>query len=129
MDTNLFACFDEGRVTAAGMTRDMGSLPWKAHPKFIGVSLKDMVSSEDAGGLFSCHLVRIEPGCAIGLHTHPASIELHEVMAGGGVCVVNGDTIPYAPGNVAVVPCAVAHEVRAGVDGLCLFAKFVAVTA
>lgn len=125
MGRDLFQKFANGTVAYAGKHSDLACCEWVEHKDFAGVFLKNVISAEQTGGLFSCHLVRIEPCHKIGLHTHPGSIELHEVITGSGVCLVSQETLPYAPGGMAVIACDAPHEVRAGKDGLCLFAKFV----
>ena len=118
----LFARFDAGRL--AGRGREFASLPWNGHPVFAGVALKHLVTAAESGGLFSYHLVRIDPGCAIGDHLHDPQLETHEVLAGVGECDIGGVGVAYEPGVVAIMPPRVRHEVRAGEDGLLLFAKF-----
>lgn len=127
MNKQLFTDFENGKFTAFGQAIDVSSLPWNAHKDFEGVFLKNIVTPEHTKGLFTCHLVRIEPGKKIGMHTHPASIELHEVIAGEGKCITEHGEIPYAPGEMAVLPDNSPHEVLAGDSGLCLFAKFITV--
>ena len=125
METNMFRQFDEGVLAANGENIDMAGRSWNEHRDFSGVYLKNVVSAEQTEGVMSCHLVRIEPNKMIGMHTHPASIELHEVIAGSGVCVTEQGTVDYRPGRVAVLDRNAPHEVRAGENGLCLFAKFI----
>jgi Uncharacterized conserved protein, contains double-stranded beta-helix domain len=107
------------------MERDFTALPWRPHPAFAGVALKHLVVGEDSGGLFSYHLVRIDPGKAIGDHIHDPQLETHEVVAGRGVCLNGGERIEYAPGVISIFRPGTAHEVAAGEDGLLLFAKFI----
>lgn len=121
MEKALFALFDTGTAFANGCTGNLAELPWKAHPKFAGVALKDIV----AASRFTCHLVQVEPEHAIGLHTHTDSIELHEVISGSGICRTEQGDVVYTPGTVAVMEANAPHEVVAGKDGLCLFAKFI----
>ena len=52
------------------------------------------------------------------------ALETHEVIAGQGVCLNDGTEIPYEEGTVSFFPAGVPHEVRAGTEGLSLFAKF-----
>lgn len=125
---SLFQQFEGGKLVAAGRSVDVQELAWNPHPSFKGVSLKNVVTAEHTAGLLTCHLVRIAPECAIGMHTHPTSMEVHEVVQGSGVCLTEDGEIPYVPGTIAVLPHNAPHEVRAGGQGLCLFAKFVAVT-
>ena len=129
MENDLFQQFENGALAGAGGQTDLGRLAWNEHKDFAGVFLKNVITAEQSGGLFTCHLVRIEPNRAIGLHTHPASIELHEVTAGSGVCLTDQGEIAYAPGTVAIIFRNAPHEVRAGEEGLRLFAKFITVPA
>lgn len=129
MQQNTFARFENGTLAAGGTSASIASLPWNEHKDFKGVFLKSIVPAELTAGLVNCLLVRIEPGMKIGLHTHPTSIELHEVIEGSGTCITEQGDLPYAPGVIAVLPANSPHEVLAGKDGLCLFAKFVTVPA
>ncbi|MDR0576701.1 MAG: cupin domain-containing protein [Candidatus Accumulibacter sp.] len=125
MEQDVFTVFAHGRLADANGQIEFSRLEWKAHPQFAGVFLKNLVAPEQTHGLLTCHLVRIEPGCAIGRHLHPASIELHEVVEGEGVCRTEGGDIGYVPGTLAVMPAGSPHEIVAGDRGLSLFAKFV----
>ena len=82
------------------------------------------MTAKETGGAYSFHLVRIAPNKAILDHIHDPQLETHEVIAGTGVCVNDGHEINYAPGVISIMPSKVHHEVRAGKDGLYLFAKF-----
>ena len=99
-------------------------LAWNAHPTFKGVYLKHLATSEDTHGKFSCHLVRVEAGCEIGSHIHDGKWELHEVLEGGGECILAAQNIPYQPGVTAVIPENMEHTVRADQE-LYLLAKFI----
>lgn len=121
---NLFETFStEGRLSGGAVS--FGELPWNKHPAFDGVELKHIVTARETGGLFSYHLVRIAPGKAIGSHIHQTQLETHEVIAGTGVCVNDGVRLAYEPGVISILPKGSPHEVTAGPDGLCLFAKFI----
>lgn len=115
----------EGRLvmTPAG-AKNAADIPWNAHPAFAGVSLKHLVTGVDTDGALSCHLVRVEPGMRLESHVHQGQWELHEVVAGFGTAAIDGCAADYRPGVVAVIPKGVAHDVTAGDEGLCLFAKF-----
>jgi quercetin dioxygenase-like cupin family protein len=113
-----------GKVGCACAENDIEGLPWNAHPKFAGVFLKHLVTGKDTQGRFSAHIVRVDPGHAIGDHAHATEIELHEVVGGSGRCLLDGKEIAYRPGVFVVVPQAAAHVVEAGDDGLLLLAKF-----
>jgi len=111
-------------VVAHGQTVPAENLPWNPHPKFSGVSLKHLVTGKDTGGRLSLHHVRIDPGRAIGDHTHAGMVEIHDVLAGSGTCTLEGTVIPYTPGMVGVMPADRVHRVEAGNEGLLLLATF-----
>lgn len=124
MGNDLFETFDSGSLRLPESTAEFADIPWAKHPAFDGVELKHIVSAKDTAGQFSYHLVRIAPGKSIGNHIHETQLETHEVIAGSGVCINDGASIPYEPGVISVMPAGVPHEVNAGADGLFLFAKF-----
>jgi len=123
---DMFERFDkEGRLRLPDVTISFGDIPWSRHPAFDGVELKHIVTAKETGGQFSYHLVRIAAGKAIGNHVHQTQLETHEVIAGTGTCVNNGAELIYEPGVISILPMGLPHEVKAGADGLCLFAKFI----
>lgn len=124
MGKGIFEQFENGMVTIGNNTKDISAIPWNEHKDFVGVFLKNIVTGDMTNGQFTCLLVRIEPNHKIGLHKHLQSVELHEVVAGSGVCATECGDIVYSPGSMAVLECNSDHEVRAGDAGLCLFAKF-----
>lgn len=99
-------------------------LPWNEHKTFAGVFLRHLVKGSDSNGAFSCHLVKIAPGCGIGNHEHADSWELHQVVAGNGAAIVGGTTVSYASGVWHAIPHGAAHRVDAGENGLELVAYF-----
>ena len=122
---NLFEKFNEGgKLLLKDATVTFDAIPWSKHPTFEGVELKHIITSERTGGQFSYHLVRIAPNKKIGSHIHEKQLETHEVISGTGVCVNDGVELPYETGVISIFPIGVPHEVIAGDDGLCLFAKF-----
>lgn len=122
---NLFEKFNEGgKLLLKDATVTFDAIPWSKHPTFEGVELKHIITSERTGGQFSYHLVRIAPNKKIGSHIHEKQLETHEVISGTGVCVDDGVELPYETGVISIFPIGVPHEVIAGDDGLCLFAKF-----
>ncbi|MEY8428691.1 cupin domain-containing protein [Lachnospiraceae bacterium 46-15] len=122
---NLFEKFDgEGKLLLPDVEVSFAAIPWSKHPAFEGVELKHIITSERTDGQFSYHLVRIAPNKKIGNHIHKKQLETHEVISGTGVCVNGGVELPYEAGVISIFPISVPHEVIAGDDGLCLFAKF-----
>lgn len=125
MDT-IFDAFEKGTLCFPETT-DFDAVPWSA-TGFEGVALKHIVTGAQTGGQFSFHLVRIAPDKCIGRHVHATQLETHEVVGGSGQCTTyapdGARTLDYATGTVAFFASGLAHEVVAGTDGLCLFAKF-----
>ena len=111
-------------VGSPGRLEEMAAAEWCAHPAFIGVSLKCIVSGGDTGQRFSTHLVRVEPQCALAEHRHDGRWELHEVLAGEGCCRLASEQLVYQPGRMAVIPQDTVHSVTAGDAGLTLMATF-----
>ena len=122
---NLFEKFNEGgKLLLPDATITFDAIPWSKHPTSPGVELKHIITSERTDGEFSYHLVRIAPNKKIGNHIHEKQLETHEVISGTGVCVNDGVELLYEAGVISIFPISVPHEVIAGDDGLCLFAKF-----
>lgn len=122
---NTFEIFNNGKLITPAVTNDFSNIPWSKHPTFTGVELKHILNSEETGGVYSYHLVRIAPNCSIGRHIHETQLETHEVIAGSGICINEGTAIPYEPGIISIFPAGIPHEINAGEDGLFLFAKFI----
>lgn len=117
--------FNNGFLKLPERTVSFADIAWTPHAAFEGVELKHIVTAKDTDGQFSYHLVRIAPNKSIKNHIHETQLETHEVIAGSGVCVNEGVTIPYEAGSISIMPVGIPHEVNAGADGLYLFAKFI----
>jgi quercetin dioxygenase-like cupin family protein len=107
-----------------GELNKTANIEWQKHPKFDGVFTKPLFSGKDTDGNMSAMLVKIEPNCEIGNHIHEGKAELHEVVYGEGVTLVNDKSITYKSGVMSLIPADVPHRVQANVDGLILLAKF-----
>lgn len=125
MNNNLFESFNNGSLKLPTMVVEFADIPWSKPPTFDGVELKHIVTAKDTNSEFSYHLVRIAPNKSIENHIHETQLETHEVIAGSGVCINDGITIPYETGTISIMPIGIPHEVNAGKDGLYLFAKFI----
>lgn len=125
MTNQLFESFNNGSLKLPAATVEFTDIPWTRHPDFEGVELKHIVTAKDTDGGFSYHLVRIAPNKSIKNHIHETQLETHEVIAGSGVCINDSTEIFYECGTISIMPAGIPHEVRAGDDGLCLFAKFI----
>ena len=112
------------RIALTDQERDSDTLVWNPHAKFQGVFLKHLITGSDTGGRLSLHHVRIDPECAIGDHTHAGMVEIHDVIAGAGTCILEGKEIPYSPGSMGVMPADRVHRVIAGKSGLLIRATF-----
>lgn len=121
---NVFEMFNAGQLVLPHQVKSFTKVDWSKHAVFEGVELKHIITAKETEGMFSYHLVRIAPNCSIGEHIHENQLETHEVIAGDGLCVNAGEALQYEPGTISILPIGVKHEVRAGKDGLYLFAKF-----
>lgn len=124
MNNQVFEAFNNGAYVVPGKKIKFEEINWSKHPTFEGVELKHILTGKDTDGAFSYHLVRIAPDKSILNHIHETQLETHEVIAGSGTCINDGETIEYRPGVISLMPAKVLHEVHAGNEGLYLFAKF-----
>jgi mannose-6-phosphate isomerase-like protein (cupin superfamily) len=53
-----------------------------------------------------------EPGQMHGLHVHERMDKLYHVLAGEGVCVLEGRELPMRAGELLVAPAGVPHGLR-----------------
>jgi quercetin dioxygenase-like cupin family protein len=117
--------FEMGTIYINGVEfNKTGNIEWQKHPKFNGVFTKSLFSGKDSGNNLSAMLVKIEPNCEIGNHIHEGKAELHEVIYGEGVTLVNEKSVAYKPGVISLIPADVPHSVKANNNGLVLLAKF-----
>ena len=126
MENDVFEQFENGFFVCKSQKTDLSISEWKRHDEYEGVFIKHLVNADQTGGRFSCHLVRISPNHRIGWHSHPDSMELHEVIRGCGSCLMYQGEIAYVPGVMGLIDRNEFHEVKAGKEGLFLFAKFIA---
>ena len=124
MNLELFESYNNGQLRLPGKTISFANINWSKHPVFEGVELKHIITGKDTNGEYSYHLVRIAPNKSILDHIHETQLETHEVIAGEGICINDGCELAYKPGVISIMPKCVHHEVRAGKEGLYLFAKF-----
>jgi oxalate decarboxylase/phosphoglucose isomerase-like protein (cupin superfamily) len=113
-----------GIIALINDDKAIAQLAWNAHPKFPGVFLKHIIQGAASDGKLSCHLVRVNPGCALETHIHENQWELHQVVAGDGHCLLIERRIPYNPGCLALIPQGASHRVEAGAKCLLLLATF-----
>ena len=115
---------EKGKTHLTGSSVTHLNKKWNPHPTFRGVFLKHIITGEQTDNRFSSHIVRIDPECALEEHIHDGKTELHEVIEGSGICLLNDREINYNFGDCAVIPDNIRHKVVAGKSGLILHAKF-----
>ena len=111
-------------VTLHRLLDTASAAPWNPHPRFAGVAMKTLVAGAETAGALSQHLVRVDPGCALDWHEHPAQCELHLVLDGDAQATIGGQETAYAPATQRTIPLGVRHCVRAGDRGITLLASF-----
>ena len=97
---------------------------WKPHPRFPGVAMKTLIGGSDTDGALSQHLVRVDPGCVLDWHEHPAQCESHLVLEGSARATIGAHETDYGPATQRAIPLGVRHCVRAGEYGVTLLASF-----
>lgn len=120
----ITGAFENGVLNYLDEEIKINELAWNASPANEGVFLKHIITGAMTNNSFSAHLVKVEEGCRIALHTHPGKTELHEVAGGEGTGFIKEKAIKYKPGVVTIIPADVEHEVAAGKGGVYIFAKF-----
>jgi len=116
---------ENGRVYINGKVfKNISDIPWVKHPKFEGVFMKNIFTGFDSNNNLSAMIVKIEPHHEIGNHIHEGKAELHEIIEGDGVAIVDNASINYYPGVISFIPCDIQHKINAGDKGMILLAKF-----
>ena len=113
-----------GTIHYHDRSENISDVKWSKHSVFQGVYIKHMIKGADTCGLFSSHIVKIDPNCCLDQHCHENQLELHEVIEGEGVCQLVEERFDYRFGKMAVIPKGERHMVKAGEKGLTLLAKF-----
>lgn len=113
-----------GMIHYLNRSEPISAVEWTGHPKFKGVYLKHMIKGADTNGLFSSHLVKIDPHCCLDTHCHENQLELHEFIEGNGWCQLVEERFDVHLGKMTLIPRGQCHEVHAGENGLTLMAKF-----
>jgi quercetin dioxygenase-like cupin family protein len=124
VNDSIVKSFSAGKVVYQDREIDIEKLEWNKNVN-KGVYLKHIIKGEDTEGKFSCHIVKIESGCEIALHTHECNWELHEVIVGEGKCILEDKEVGYSVGTLSVIPQGIEHKVMAIKGDLYLFAKFI----
>ncbi len=86
-------------------------IQFKDHPKFAGVKIAILVSSQDTDRA-SVSMLRLEPGVEIPVHTHDSQVDSIYVLSGQGEAYVNGNWEKIGPGDYIFVPAGEEHAVR-----------------
>jgi quercetin dioxygenase-like cupin family protein len=120
----ITANIENGSITCPNKEIDLQTIAWQAHPAFKGVNMKHLIMGKETGGRFSCHLVKVDPGCALEEHAHADQWELHTILDGEGHCQLGLKSTQYLPGHMAIIPQEAKHRVEAGIKGLVLMAQF-----
>ena len=106
------------------MILEISNIQWDKHPKFLGVFTKTLLTGKDSNNNLSAMIVKIDPYHEIGDHIHDGKYELHEIISGDGVGIVDNKKIEYKAGVVSLIPGNIHHSVKAGDNGIILLAKF-----
>ncbi|WED29668.1 cupin domain-containing protein [Vibrio sp. DW001] len=129
METKVITTNIANRATYyTARTVNTAEIEWVEHPTYSGIYLKKVINSAATNGLLSYHLVKIPPNFSFKNHRYINQIELHEVIEGSGLCVLNKESVTYHLGTMAVIPRGKEHMILAGDDGLILLVKIITTT-
>ena len=90
---------------------DKNSGEWKEHPRFKGILFKPLITRADNPHA-NVNVVRVPPGCKIGLHTHSDQIETIYVLSGISVFTIAGVETSFAAGQIIAAPSGIEHSLR-----------------
>jgi quercetin dioxygenase-like cupin family protein len=103
---------------------DGEEIAWTAHPRFVDISMKQMLTSA-ANPLASVSRVRVPPGGVIGWHQHAEQTETVYVLAGDSTLTLGESPVPFCAGQIVAIPPATRHTLVNGgpetVELLCVF--------
>ncbi len=122
--TEIATIIAHGCVHYTDHTENLATMEWVPHPAYKGVCLKHIIKGKETNGLFSSHLVKIDPNCRLETHYHEHQLELHEIIQGRGSFHLLDQQHEYQAGKMAIIPMGTRHMVQAGATGLVLMAKF-----
>ena len=117
-------CFENGSIFTIDQSISAENIKFSPHPKFKGVSLKHLVTGQITDNKISCHLVKVDPFCVLDTHVHENSLEIHEIIAGDGICFIGENKVDYTIGAIGVIRENTRHKVVAGPNGIYILAKF-----
>jgi quercetin dioxygenase-like cupin family protein len=121
---NIGNYFENGQIGTISEVIKSADKNFSPHPKFKGVSLKNLVTGDMTNNKISCVLVKVEPFCTLDTHVHENNLEIHEVISGNATCYIGENKINYTIGTVGIIPENVSHKVEAGENGVYILAKF-----
>jgi len=124
VSNSIVKLLENGAIICPEKQIDAEKLPWVKHPEFEGVYLKNLITSADTAGTFSCHIVRISQGCSVAEHSHDKLWEFNEALQGSGTLILGGRTYVFKVGDSCVNPPGVPHSVSAPDGDLYITAKF-----
>jgi mannose-6-phosphate isomerase-like protein (cupin superfamily) len=103
---------------------DPEAIPWGEHPRFAGIRMKTLLTSE-THPLASSALVRVPPGGVIGSHHHRQETEIVYVLAGRSLLTLGETETPFDAGQMVAIPAGLEHSLRnAGQETVLLLTVF-----
>lgn len=72
-------------------------------------------------GAVKIMMMRVRPGCTVGLHTHSTNREIEYIVSGRGKAICDGKEEPLSPGVCHYCPRGSSHTVVCEGDGDLVF--------
>ncbi|NOZ57989.1 MAG: cupin domain-containing protein [Euryarchaeota archaeon] len=99
-----------------------GDIRFEPHPKFSGVEIAKLITSERNSEV-SVSILKISPGNSASVHLHEREVDSIYILKGTGKAYVNGEWVTVAEGDYIFVPPGEEHGIEnTGEEALILLA-------
>ncbi|WP_457555484.1 cupin domain-containing protein [Candidatus Pyrohabitans sp.] len=88
-----------------------GSIGFEPHPKFSGVEIAKLITSENSSEV-SVSILKISPGSSASVHLHEKEVDSIYILKGRGKAYVNGEWVDIGAGDYIFVPPGEEHGVE-----------------
>jgi quercetin dioxygenase-like cupin family protein len=103
---------------------DAPAAPWDDHPRFPGIRMQQLLTSQD-NPRASVSRVHVPPGGVVGWHSHPGQVETVYVLSGKSTLTLGEQAHPFVAGQIVAIPPGLDHTLRndgpEDVELLCFF--------
>jgi len=84
---------------------------WQEHPRFPGIHLKVLLTSED-NPFASVNAVQVPAGVEIGRHRHVQQMETVWIIRGNAILTLDQTEVSLRDGQIIAIPIGLEHALR-----------------